>query len=863
LTDVCNAIAYAHSRGVLHRDIKPGNVIVGKYGETLVVDWGLAKAVGRLDPGSAPGDRTLVPSSSSGLAETLPGSALGTPAYMSPEQAAGELDRIGPRSDVYSLGVTLYCLLTGRPPFLSDDAGMILRQVQQGEFPSPRTLDPSIDAALEAVCLRAMALAPEDRYGSCRALAEDVERWMADEPVTAWRQPLSERARRWVRRHRPVVTGAAALLVTAVVALGTGTILLRAANERVREQRDEARKQRGLAQEGFREARQAVDEYFTRVSENTLLDSPVPGMQPLRKELLETALRYYRGFHARSRDDPALRAELARAIYRVGRINELVGGSDETLAAYEEARSLGERLMGDHPADTTVRLDLARASRCAGRMLAQRMGQPGAGLARLRTAVTLGEALVLEQPGNAEFQNELATCYVDLGASLRTRKETEGELPSLEKAQLIWDRLAAVEPRFRLQQAQTLSAIGNSYSQAGNAAFALVHLERARDLLGKISQDSPGRIDVSQDLAETWRRIGWVHRGFTHRAEDARDAFRHSGEIWDRLARENPAVARIQWLSAAANYWVADVLAEAGRSGEAVRVLQPALEKAERIFATDPRDSARGEELAEAEISLGKALANLGRLAEALVPLGKARTLLESLGRADPDNSYKLVHEARCIRFAAGVLQSLGRNGEAMRTLADAARLLEQTSEAARQRNNFIISNLAVILGDLGKLQFIRGRLLDAEATLEKADALGQAYTGKDGSPRLDPFWLAGPRTDLGLIKLALGQPEQARNLLLRAREAVREQRNLHSASLPWLAAADSALAELAASAEEHEKFDREAADSFRRAVTVAEARELGELATDPGLRRLRMRSDTGPLLFDRIFPDKPVAPAQ
>src|SRR5262249_21370440 len=101
--DACNAVGYAHSRGVLHRALKPGNVIVGKYGETLVVDWGLAKVVGRADPGSAPDERTLVPSSSSGRAETLPGSALGTPAYMSPEQARGDLDRLGPRSDVYSL----------------------------------------------------------------------------------------------------------------------------------------------------------------------------------------------------------------------------------------------------------------------------------------------------------------------------------------------------------------------------------------------------------------------------------------------------------------------------------------------------------------------------------------------------------------------------------------------------------------------------------------------------------------------------------------------------------------------------------------------------------------------------------------
>jgi eukaryotic-like serine/threonine-protein kinase len=135
--DVCNALDYAHSRGVLHRDIKPGNIIVGKHGETLVVDWGLAKAVGSVEPGGGAGERRLVPSSASGSAETLPGSAMGTPAYMSPEQAAGDLPRLGPRSDVYSLGATLYCLLTGRPPFEGDDVDEVLRKVQRGDSLRP------------------------------------------------------------------------------------------------------------------------------------------------------------------------------------------------------------------------------------------------------------------------------------------------------------------------------------------------------------------------------------------------------------------------------------------------------------------------------------------------------------------------------------------------------------------------------------------------------------------------------------------------------------------------------------------------------------------------------------------------------
>ncbi len=143
-TDVCNAIDYAHSRGVIHRDLKPANIIVGKHGETLVVDWGLAKAVGRADP--SVGEQTLAPSAS-GSSETLPGSALGTPAYMSPEQARGELSRLGPRSDVYSLGATLYCLLAGKPPFENEEirGSSCAAPCREGQFPRPSQHDLTLD----------------------------------------------------------------------------------------------------------------------------------------------------------------------------------------------------------------------------------------------------------------------------------------------------------------------------------------------------------------------------------------------------------------------------------------------------------------------------------------------------------------------------------------------------------------------------------------------------------------------------------------------------------------------------------------------------------------------------------------------
>ena len=174
----------------MHRDIKPANVILGRHGETLVLDWGLAKTLGRSDPGS--GERTLVPSSTSGSVETLRSSALGTPAFTSPEQAEGDLDRIGPRSDVYSLGATLYCLLTGKPHFEGDVAD-VLRAVQKGDILPPRQIDMSIEASLEAVCLKAMSLQPGHRYAAPMLLAEEIERWLADESVAAWPEPWTTR----------------------------------------------------------------------------------------------------------------------------------------------------------------------------------------------------------------------------------------------------------------------------------------------------------------------------------------------------------------------------------------------------------------------------------------------------------------------------------------------------------------------------------------------------------------------------------------------------------------------------------------------------------------------------------------------
>jgi tetratricopeptide (TPR) repeat protein/tRNA A-37 threonylcarbamoyl transferase component Bud32 len=257
---VCKTLAFAHNRGVIHRDLKPGNIMLGKYGETLVVDWGLAKVVTRTEQARASGEETLPPTADRAMEGTRPGQVVGTPAYMSPEQASGAVAQLGPASDIYSLGATLYVLLTGQPPF---QGANLLQKVQRGDFPRPRQVKPGVPPALEAVCVRAMAWKPEERYATALDLAADVEHWLADEPVAAYAEGWAARARRWARRHRPLVAGLAAAAVVGVLLGGLAWGWLEHQEARRREEvarleRQEARRREEVARLEGRD-RQAIE----------------------------------------------------------------------------------------------------------------------------------------------------------------------------------------------------------------------------------------------------------------------------------------------------------------------------------------------------------------------------------------------------------------------------------------------------------------------------------------------------------------------------------------------------------------------------------------------------------------------------
>jgi serine/threonine-protein kinase len=268
---VCNAISYAHSRGVVHRDLKGQNVILGDFGEVMVLDWGIAKVMDTKAGADCVSIGTALchaspPQPSATRAEeakdaspvmgeqatrryhasdcnerTLHGTILGTPGYMAPEQAAGSVDRIDPRTDVHGLGAILYEILTGQLPFVGLDAGLlsedasteICRRIVHEPPIRPRKLLRHTPPALEAVCLKALAKRPGDRYQSAHELSQEIRRWLDDEAVTVYRDSWTVQAARWLKRHRMGVSGFVGALAT-LICIAAMTILLAAASERER-----------------------------------------------------------------------------------------------------------------------------------------------------------------------------------------------------------------------------------------------------------------------------------------------------------------------------------------------------------------------------------------------------------------------------------------------------------------------------------------------------------------------------------------------------------------------------------------------------------------------------------------------------
>jgi serine/threonine-protein kinase len=638
--DVCNAIAYAHSRGVLHRDLKPGNIMLGKYGETLVVDWGLAKPLG--EPAASteqiePGEGSLIPNSMSAATETLVGSAIGTPQYMSPEQAAGRLDQLGPASDVYSLGATLFCLLTGEPPIGDRDVGSVLQKVQRGDIPRPRSVKPDVPIPLEAICLKAMALKQGDRYASPLALAKDVEQWLADEPVSAWPEPWTVKARRWIGRHRTLVTGFAAALGVALVSLSVLAVLLTAANERERkarafaeEQEKEAVKQKNIAEKNFALARGAVDRYHTEVSESVILHEP--GMGPLRKKLLEAAREFYSQFVQDRADDPAVRGELGRATYRLAQITGDIDSLPKAIALHEQAvKQFALLPAAQTSADTQA--DLAGCWTQLGR-LCLKTDQKEKGEDACGNALALWQQLVKDHPGQERYQAGLARAQLYLGNAYQINRQLDEAVKFYQQA--LATRAALVQAHPKVPEYQRDLGISHHnlaliFHYTGKPQEATTAYRAALAIQKPLADDAPHVSQYQDDLARTHANLGDL-LGPARGEADYQEAFK----IRKKLAERHPSFVDYQTMLAESCLALARAHIDAQEYQKAEEAVQEALTIQRRLAAEHKEVPARQDELGRGLCALAEVYRAAGKTKEAAAAYQDAVQIQEKLVAAQP-----------------------------------------------------------------------------------------------------------------------------------------------------------------------------------------------------------------------------------
>lgn len=460
LIDVCNAIEYAHSRKVLHRDLKPGNIMLGRYGETLVVDWGLAKPAGMAEPTerSADGDLPIVPSSGSQSEPTADGRVLGTPSYMPPEQASGKLDQIGRASDVYSLGATLYEILTGHSPLKGQALPDLLRNVIKGDIPSPREENPQAPLALDAICTKAMAVDPADRYSTAKALADDLEACLADEPVAAFPETAMQKASRWARRNqswvRAITAGLLLVLVTSMVAL---YFVNKARHEK-----------EVLAEQNF--------ERFDQT-------------RGLAVKLIGT-----------------IESEVAN----------LRGSLQARQLIVREGLGVLTTLSTDVGEDPQLRLDLSQAYITSGDLLGNdnnaNIGDTDGAIDSYRKALAHAQAVPEELVDGAELQRRLSMIHDRLGFVLMQKGEIEEALKHLSESLTLSRAAADDNAQRQIGLWQAINRTGDIYYRIGRVTDALAHYEEALVIIEKLHEENPENDEITRLLAVNCSLAGRAHQ---------------------------------------------------------------------------------------------------------------------------------------------------------------------------------------------------------------------------------------------------------------------------------------------------------------------------------------------------------------
>jgi len=589
---VCRAVHAAHEEGILHRDIKPANILIEDG--TLrprIADFGLAKLQNE--------DQEL----------TRSGEAMGTPSYMPPEQF-GDAASATARSDIYSIGATLYHLLSGRPPFKAATSMATMRQVLNVEPVALRELNPEVNQDLETICMKCLEKEPDRRFQTAAEVADELKRFINGEPILS--RPLSrpERLVRWCRRN-PLVSSlsglAAASVLVALVSLAVAYVKTDEARKQVEASLDETAKAQKVSEASFQDALAAVNDFFTHVSEDRLLNEP--GAEGLRHELLELARDYYQRFLDRRSDDPTVREEVALSHFRVGLIVEELDSPQAAVESYEKARDIQSKLLGDFPV-----ADFPAAEAAAAKATKRALSRTLNAMARVATnsgnldgaeelfneTRKLRVELVESTPDadeRIEFDRLLASVDMNLGLLARRRSELDRTGILYRKAQEHRQkalRRRPKHPQLRRDLAKGWYNLANLAVDLNDAEEVSTNVDLAIAQLEELLDENSDDLRDRYLLALCYRMKADLHAALISvddsKLAEAIDGYNKARFAMQDLSERSPAVHRYR-------VELGQLLMNIGQlEGQQRRVTEArsALENAEDVFASlvqeDPDD---------------------------------------------------------------------------------------------------------------------------------------------------------------------------------------------------------------------------------------------------------------------------------
>jgi serine/threonine protein kinase/tetratricopeptide (TPR) repeat protein len=624
---LARAMHCAHLRGIVHRDLKPANVLLASIDSQVLNTESTSSA---LTTQHSVLSTSLAKITDFGLAkrlaeeerQTASGVIMGTPSYMAPEQAQGKSHGVGPPADVYALGAILYEMLTGRPPFLGETQLETIRQVLSDEPTAPGLLQPAVPRDLATVCLKSLEKDPARRYASAEALADDLRRYLNDEPVLARPAGVAERTAKWLKRH-PALSALIGVTTAAALALLVGGWV---SYHQVHTAYVETSHQRDRATENARVAFEAVDHLYTRLAEERLLDEP--HKDPLREELLARAPLLYERLAQQQDADPTMRREIGLAWFRLGDIHRILDQADRAATEFRQAIARQEALCGDYPANAAYWRELAESYTWLGELLREDHQRLLEAERQFRQALEHQTRARQLLPGEGPEQRK---CLLGLARSHYNRGLVAMDTARPDQAGADYDRAVDLlttlhravpdDANCRQDLARALNNRGILHKDQKRPAQARRDYEQARSHLAALRRLFPARTTYKYELALVCQNLGNVLLGTD--LPGARAADNDALVLLKELTADFSTRPRYQKKLASALNGEGIVLAQTGDCVGASQCWTQARDLLQKL----PREASPSR---ERDALLGIALGNLGWLKTEEENWTEARLLLEA-----------------------------------------------------------------------------------------------------------------------------------------------------------------------------------------------------------------------------------------